>query len=175
MTSTVLSVVVVLAGVETQHLQELGAFDRVRGVTGYSACGLVFLDATEDLLFRAHPREDLREADEVGDGDGLEVRVGGCKFTGSEDDARDAVAEEKVEQTLGLLRMTGLSPLSILLGKSTSRQHRLIVKILIIFVKPGVGETRARPTSPASIFNKDDLPTLERPMKANSGSVSSGQ
>lgn len=32
-----------------------------------------------------------------------------------------AVAEEKEEQTLGLLRMTGLSPLSILLGKSTSR------------------------------------------------------
>jgi len=32
-----------------------------------------------------------------------------------------AIAEEKEEQTLGLLRMTGLSPLSILLGKSTSR------------------------------------------------------
>lgn len=32
-----------------------------------------------------------------------------------------AVAEEKEEQTLGLLRMTDLSPLSILLGKSTSR------------------------------------------------------
>ena len=31
------------------------------------------------------------------------------------------MAEEKEEQTLGLLRMTGLSPLSILLGKSTSR------------------------------------------------------
>ncbi len=32
-----------------------------------------------------------------------------------------AIAEEKEEQTLGLLRMTGLSSLSILLGKSTSR------------------------------------------------------
>ena len=32
-----------------------------------------------------------------------------------------AVAEEKEERTLGLLRMTDLSPLSILLGKSTSR------------------------------------------------------
>jgi hypothetical protein len=32
-----------------------------------------------------------------------------------------AVTEEKEEQTLGLLRMTNLSPLSILLGKSTSR------------------------------------------------------
>ncbi|MEI9896559.1 MAG: hypothetical protein WDN28_22535 [Chthoniobacter sp.] len=32
-----------------------------------------------------------------------------------------AIAEEKEEQTLGLLRMTGLSPLAILLGKSTSR------------------------------------------------------
>lgn len=32
-----------------------------------------------------------------------------------------AVTEEKEEQTLGLLRMTNLSPLSILFGKSTSR------------------------------------------------------
>jgi hypothetical protein len=32
-----------------------------------------------------------------------------------------AVTEEKEEQTLGLLRMTDLNPLSILLGKSTSR------------------------------------------------------
>ena len=32
-----------------------------------------------------------------------------------------AIAEEKEEQTLGLLRMTDLNPLSILLGKSTSR------------------------------------------------------
>ncbi len=32
-----------------------------------------------------------------------------------------AIAEEKEEQTLGLLRMTGLNPLAILLGKSTSR------------------------------------------------------
>lgn len=31
------------------------------------------------------------------------------------------IAEEKEEQTLGLLRMTGLSPLSVVLGKSTSR------------------------------------------------------
>ncbi len=32
-----------------------------------------------------------------------------------------AIAEEKEEETLGLLRMTNLNPLSILLGKSTSR------------------------------------------------------
>jgi hypothetical protein len=32
-----------------------------------------------------------------------------------------AISEEKEEQTLGLLRMTNLNPLSILLGKSTSR------------------------------------------------------
>jgi hypothetical protein len=32
-----------------------------------------------------------------------------------------AIAEEREEQTLGLLRMTNLDPLSILLGKSTSR------------------------------------------------------
>jgi ABC-type Na+ efflux pump permease subunit len=32
-----------------------------------------------------------------------------------------AITEEKEEMTLGLLRMTNLNPLSILLGKSTSR------------------------------------------------------
>ena len=41
-------------------------------------------------------------------------------------------------------------------------------------VKPGVGETRARRSTPASVFSRDDLPTFERPMKANSGSDSSG-
>jgi hypothetical protein len=46
--------------------------------------------------------------------------------------------------------------------------------MLIIFVNPGFGETRANPFSPASMFSKDDLPTLERPMKANSGNDSSG-
>src|ERR1039457_4301525 len=41
-------------------------------------------------------------------------------------------------------------------------------------VKPGVGETRASRSAPASRFSNDDLPTFERPMKANSGSDSSG-
>src|SRR5208282_6199 len=41
-------------------------------------------------------------------------------------------------------------------------------------VNPGVGETRANPCSPASMFSSEDLPTFERPMKANSGSDSSG-
>ena len=41
-------------------------------------------------------------------------------------------------------------------------------------VNPGVGETRANPCSPASMFSREDLPTFERPMKANSGSDSSG-
>ena len=50
-----------------------------------------------------------------------------------------------------------------------------MVKMLINLVNPGVGETRANPASPASMFSSEDLPTLERPMKANSGSDSSGQ
>jgi len=37
-----------------------------------------------------------------------------------------------------------------------------------------VGETRASRSTPASVFSNDDLPTFERPMKANSGSDSSG-
>jgi len=41
-------------------------------------------------------------------------------------------------------------------------------------VNPGVGETRAKPAWPASRFSKEDFPTFERPMKANSGSDSSG-
>src|SRR5512140_3669856 len=59
-------------------------------------------------------------------------------------------------------------------GRSTSRQHLFIVKIFISWVNPGVGETRASPCSPASMFSSEDLPTFERPMKANSGRDSSG-
>jgi hypothetical protein len=57
---------------------------------------------------------------------------------------------------------------------STNRQLLFIVKMLISLVKPGVAETRAIPNSPASVFNSEDLSTFERPMKANSGSDSSG-
>src|ERR1017187_2160183 len=46
--------------------------------------------------------------------------------------------------------------------------------MLMSLVKPGVGETRARPSLPESMFSSEDLPTLDRPMKANSGSDSSG-
>jgi hypothetical protein len=41
-------------------------------------------------------------------------------------------------------------------------------------VNPGVVETRAKIPLPASMFSSDDLPTFERPMKANSGNDSSG-
>src|SRR4051795_9573136 len=46
--------------------------------------------------------------------------------------------------------------------------------MLMSFVNPGVGETRAKAPLPASMFSNDDLPTFERPMKANSGNDSSG-
>ncbi len=46
--------------------------------------------------------------------------------------------------------------------------------MLISLVNPGVDETRAIPCSPASMFSSEDLPTFERPIKANSGSDSSG-
>src|SRR5712672_2843234 len=49
-----------------------------------------------------------------------------------------------------------------------------MVKRLMSLVNPGLGETWANPWSPASRFRREDLPTLERPMKANSGSDSSG-
>src|SRR5438309_7610912 len=60
-------------------------------------------------------------------------------------------------------------------GRSTRRQDLLTVKKLRSLVNPGVGETRANPCLPASRFRSEDLPTFERPMKANSGSDSSGQ
>ena len=41
-----------------------------------------------------------------------------------------AITEEKEEETLGLLRMTNLSPLSILLGKSTSRLGSALLLLL---------------------------------------------
>ena len=43
-----------------------------------------------------------------------------------------AITEEKEEMTLGLLRMTGLNPIAILLGKSTSR---LVGALLLLFVE----------------------------------------
>jgi ABC-type transport system involved in cytochrome c biogenesis permease component len=44
-----------------------------------------------------------------------------------------AIAEEKEEQTLGLLRMTGLNPLSVLLGKSTSRLCGVLLLLVAQF------------------------------------------
>ncbi len=42
-----------------------------------------------------------------------------------------AIAEEKEEMTLGLLRMTGLNPLAILLGKSTARLTGAMLLLLV--------------------------------------------
>ena len=47
-------------------------------------------------------------------------------------------------------------------------------RVALLFLIPGVGETRAKSCFPARKFSNDDLPTLDRPMKANSGSDSSG-
>ena len=44
-----------------------------------------------------------------------------------------AVTEEKEEMTLGLLRMTNLNPLSILLGKSTSRLCGALLLLAVTF------------------------------------------
>src|SRR5439155_21710329 len=44
-----------------------------------------------------------------------------------------AITEEKEEMTLGLLRMTSLNPLSILLGKSTSRVFGAVLLLLAQF------------------------------------------
>src|ERR1700722_3177677 len=46
--------------------------------------------------------------------------------------------------------------------------------MLMSLVCPGVGETVASPGRPESRFSSEDLPTLDRPMKANSGNDSSG-
>jgi hypothetical protein len=54
------------------------------------------------------------------------VTVAGIGFFAS------AITEEKEEMTLGLLRMTNLNPLSILLGKSTSR----LCSVLLLLVAP---------------------------------------
>lgn len=44
-----------------------------------------------------------------------------------------AITEEKEEDTLGLLRMAGLNPLGILLGKSTSRLLQAVLLLIIQF------------------------------------------
>lgn len=43
------------------------------------------------------------------------------------------ITEEKEEQTLGLLKMTGLSPVSILLGKSVTRIFGAVLLLLAVF------------------------------------------
>ena len=42
-------------------------------------------------------------------------------------------------------------------------------------VWPGVAETLASAFTPASILSSEDLPTFDRPMKANSGTSRAGQ
>jgi len=46
--------------------------------------------------------------------------------------------------------------------------------VLMSLVNPGVGETLAMSALPESMFISDDLPTLDLPIKANSGRDSSG-
>jgi hypothetical protein len=50
----------------------------------------------------------------------------------------------------------------------------LIVKKLISRVFPGVSEIFAKPFLPVSMLIREDLPTLDRPMKANSGRADGG-
>lgn len=77
------------------------------------------------------------------------------------------------------LRGDGLGNLRIAVtgqvGEDSSRALALIQqgKKLIARVRPGVDETLAA-LSPTSAFNKLDLPTLERPRKAISGTVGAG-
>lgn len=54
------------------------------------------------------------------------ITLGGMSFFAT------AITEEKEEETLGLLKMAGISPVGILLGKSTSR---LIAAILLLLVQ----------------------------------------
>ena len=53
------------------------------------------------------------------------ITIGGLSYFAS------AIAEEKEEMTLGLLRMTGLDPLGILLGKSTARLTGAMLLVLV--------------------------------------------
>jgi hypothetical protein len=51
----------------------------------------------------------------------------------------------------------------------------LIVKKLISCVRPGLPDTRASPSAFVRRLMRDDLPTFERPMNANSGNEEAGQ
>ena len=88
-------------------------------LTYFARCGLV----TVILFFMFN----VDSSSGMGTGQGLRffgtviyvdlvfILLAGCGYFAS------AITEEKEEMTLGLLRMTNLNPLSILLGKSTSR------------------------------------------------------
>lgn len=55
------------------------------------------------------------------------ITLGGLAFFST------AITEEKEENTIGLLMMAGISPLSLLLGKSTSRLLQALILLLIQF------------------------------------------
>lgn len=55
------------------------------------------------------------------------IMLGGLAFFST------AITEEKEENTIGLLMMAGISPLSLLLGKSTSRLLQALILLLIQF------------------------------------------
>src|SRR5574339_378726 len=59
-------------------------------------------------------------------------------------------------------------------GRSTRYQKSLMMKWFMVWVLPGLLEVFARFFRFVSIFNSDDLPTFDRPMKANSGLLSGG-
>lgn len=59
-------------------------------------------------------------------------------------------------------------------GKSTRYQESFIRKWLTVLVFPGLEEIRASLELEQRQFIRDDLPTLLRPMNANSGSLTAG-
>src|SRR5665647_1370733 len=60
------------------------------------------------------------------------------------------------------------------LGRSTRNQSSLTIKWLINLVFPGSEEVLARSFFPISILMREDFPTLDLPIKANSGRSLSG-
>ncbi len=88
-------------------------------LTYFARCGLVtvilFFMFTVDSSSGMGTGQGLRFFGTVIYVDLVFILLAGCGYFAS------AITEEKEEMTLGLLRMTNLNPLSILLGKSTSR------------------------------------------------------
>jgi hypothetical protein len=86
---------------------------------------LMLLGAQADATFRGAPGKTFLQGIVILNA--IFITLAGVSFFSS------AITEEKEENTLGLLQMAGIGPMSVLLGKSTSRLIQAFMLLLVQF------------------------------------------